>query len=66
MDPEPDVLPYPGSGLSIPQLLAALDQKIPAEIAWFESNARLRGALVHFRKPEVWNCTPSILPHREP
>lgn len=53
VDSQLGVSPYPGSDLSIPQLLAALDQKMPAEIAWLESNARSRGVLVHFRKPEV-------------
>jgi hypothetical protein len=52
-NPQSDLSPYPGSSLSVSQLLAALDRKIPAEIAWYESNARFRGALAHFRKPEV-------------
>lgn len=53
VNPESDVPPYPGSELSVSQLLVALDRKIPAEIAWLESNVRHRGAFVHFRKPEV-------------
>lgn len=53
MHHESDVSPYPGSGLSVSQLLAALDRKIPAEIAWIESNARSRGVFANFRKPEV-------------
>lgn len=57
MDSKPNTPSYPGSHLSISQLLAALDQKIPAEIAWVESNARSKGVLAHSHKPEVWNYT---------
>jgi hypothetical protein len=53
MDSQPNKALYPGSDLSTSQLLAALDRKIPTEIAWLESNARSRGILAHFRKPEV-------------
>ena len=53
---------YPGSDLSTSQLLAALDRRMPAEIAWAESNARSKGVLIHFRKPEVRNCAPFIIP----
>ena len=60
MDSESNTAPYPGSDLSISQLLAALDRKVPAEISWRESNARSRGALTHFRKPEVWNYAPLL------
>jgi len=53
MDIQPSTTLYPGSDLSTSQLLAALDRKIPTEIAWLEFNARSRGILSHFRGPEV-------------
>ena len=63
MDSESSVAPYPGSDLSISQLLAALERKIPAEIAWRESSARTWGTFTHFRKPEVWNYAPFVVLH---
>lgn len=62
MDLKYNTTPYPGSEPPTSQLLAALDRRISAEIAWAESNARSRGVLAHFRKPEVWNHTPFVVP----
>lgn len=51
--------------LPVSQLLAALDRKIPNEIAWLESNARSRGILAHFRNPEVRDYAPLVVLHRQ-
>ena len=53
MDLCPGPTPHPGSDLSLSQLLTALDRKIPAEIAWLESEARSSGILTRLRRPEV-------------